>query len=125
VEHGAVGVRTVDEQAHLVAGHRSPAGSPIDGTSDRLGRAPARPFGHGPPSPIARSCGRSAASTHPIWSSSGTPSSAAPCTTSSRLTPRANALSLSFFLTLETRSEEHTSELQSRSDLVCRLLLEK
>src|SRR2546428_5441054 len=26
---------------------------------------------------------------------------------------------------LECRSEEHTSELQSRSDLVCRLLLEK
>src|SRR2546421_6150883 len=26
---------------------------------------------------------------------------------------------------LEYRSEEHTSELQSRSDLVCRLLLEK
>src|SRR2546421_4769468 len=26
---------------------------------------------------------------------------------------------------LERRSEEHTSELQSRSDLVCRLLLEK
>src|SRR2546421_5400313 len=26
---------------------------------------------------------------------------------------------------LEIRSEEHTSELQSRSDLVCRLLLEK
>src|SRR2546421_7446249 len=26
---------------------------------------------------------------------------------------------------VETRSEEHTSELQSRSDLVCRLLLEK
>src|SRR5206468_12115118 len=25
----------------------------------------------------------------------------------------------------QTRSEEHTSELQSRSDLVCRLLLEK
>src|SRR2546428_9181631 len=28
-------------------------------------------------------------------------------------------------LDLEKRSEEHTSELQSRSDLVCRLLLEK
>src|SRR2546428_10192095 len=28
-------------------------------------------------------------------------------------------------LGIETRSEEHTSELQSRSDLVCRLLLEK
>src|SRR5206468_7442975 len=27
--------------------------------------------------------------------------------------------------TLNTRSEEHTSELQSRSDIVCRLLLEK
>src|SRR2546428_2867941 len=26
---------------------------------------------------------------------------------------------------LQDRSEEHTSELQSRSDLVCRLLLEK
>src|SRR2546428_10105551 len=28
-------------------------------------------------------------------------------------------------LRVEGRSEEHTSELQSRSDLVCRLLLEK
>src|SRR5438034_8581951 len=28
-------------------------------------------------------------------------------------------------LIAETRSEEHTSELQSHSDLVCRLLLEK
>src|SRR5437868_13246905 len=28
-------------------------------------------------------------------------------------------------LVLENRSEEHTSELQSRFDLVCRLLLEK
>src|SRR5271167_5069231 len=29
------------------------------------------------------------------------------------------------FALLEVRSEEHTSELQSRFDLVCRLLLEK
>src|SRR5688572_32671503 len=29
------------------------------------------------------------------------------------------------FLTTSTRSEEHTSELQSQSNLVCRLLLEK
>src|SRR5206468_6520548 len=28
-------------------------------------------------------------------------------------------------LIMDARSEEHTSELQSRSDLVCRLLLEK
>src|SRR5256886_8873216 len=37
---------------------------------------------------------------------------------------------MAFFFTLETsglssRSEEHTSELQSQSNLVCRLLLEK
>src|SRR2546429_7273248 len=32
---------------------------------------------------------------------------------------------LSRFLTQRTRSEEHTSELQSRLHLVCRLLLEK
>src|SRR5260221_9745772 len=31
----------------------------------------------------------------------------------------------SIFLVLSGRSEEHTSELQSHSDLVCRLLLEK
>src|SRR5437870_7381827 len=30
-----------------------------------------------------------------------------------------------FFLVLGSRSEEHTSELQSRGHLVCRLLLEK
>src|SRR5439155_478289 len=30
-----------------------------------------------------------------------------------------------YFITLNLRSEEHTSELQSRGHLVCRLLLEK
>src|SRR5207249_5346670 len=34
-------------------------------------------------------------------------------------------LMLPFLLTIVARSEEHTSELQSRFDLVCRLLLEK
>src|SRR2546430_4344675 len=29
------------------------------------------------------------------------------------------------FMQIQTRSEEHTSELQSQSNLVCRLLLEK
>src|SRR5699024_12180014 len=37
---------------------------------------------------------------------------------------RANELAL-IFNTFRNRSEEHTSELQSRFDLVCRLLLEK
>src|SRR5260221_9473744 len=31
----------------------------------------------------------------------------------------------SIFMLMSVRSEEHTSELQSHSDLVCRLLLEK
>src|SRR6266496_4554779 len=35
------------------------------------------------------------------------------------------ALSLSYVAIVPCRSEEHTSELQSRRDLVCRLLLEK
>src|SRR5204862_7473452 len=33
--------------------------------------------------------------------------------------------SIAVFATMALRSEEHTSELQSRRDLVCRLLLEK
>src|SRR2546428_9477086 len=35
------------------------------------------------------------------------------------------AASAGLYATVGARSEEHTSELQSRSDLVCRLLLEK
>src|SRR5690349_22048540 len=34
-------------------------------------------------------------------------------------------LIVTFYRTFANRSEEHTSELQSRRDLVCRLLLEK
>src|SRR5437868_14852804 len=34
-------------------------------------------------------------------------------------------LSLQYSISMNRRSEEHTSELQSRFDLVCRLLLEK
>src|SRR5690349_23137366 len=42
------------------------------------------------------------------------------CRTTGRLGHSCNELSHT-----RTRSEEHTSELQSRRDLVCRLLLEK
>src|SRR5438132_5588013 len=38
---------------------------------------------------------------------------------------RTNRLPLAAAKPAPTRSEEHTSELQSHSDLVCRLLLEK
>src|SRR5690349_22405160 len=50
---------------------------------------------------------RSAPCGSPSWSTAGTASCRSAPTTSAR------------------RSEEHTSELQSRRDLVCRLLLEK
>src|SRR5438034_6517461 len=43
---------------------------------------------------------------------------------STRRSPTINAASSEPFPT-KMRSEEHTSELQSHSDLVCRLLLEK
>src|SRR5690606_41719670 len=43
-----------------------------------------------------------------------------PCQTERLLVPRAREVVL-----LRQRSEEHTSELQSRENLVCRLLLEK
>src|SRR2546428_10351507 len=39
--------------------------------------------------------------------------------------PRARRKIRALFPVASARSEEHTSELQSRSDLVCRLLLEK
>src|SRR5438067_7677275 len=40
-------------------------------------------------------------------------------------THRERVLADRYGLALDARSEEHTSELQSRFDLVCRLLLEK
>src|SRR5699024_12806070 len=56
----------------------------------------------------------------PRWPRGGTPTARAAC--AGRRSPRgpwyANSVPAS-------RSEEHTSELQSRFDLVCRLLLEK
>src|SRR2546427_4400352 len=39
--------------------------------------------------------------------------------------PRSTASMISLDLLRKSRSEEHTSELQSQSNLVCRLLLEK
>src|SRR5437868_8100025 len=58
------------------------------------------------------------------------PSSSLPASTASRLPigsspgKTCSAIAWSITITLGERSEEHTSELQSRFDLVCRLLLE-
>src|SRR3712207_7819764 len=44
---------------------------------------------------------------------------------SQRIIDDLGTVALSLFLAMALRSEEHTSELQSRQYLVCRLLLEK
>src|SRR5438105_14145236 len=70
----------------------------------------------------------------PISSLSGLPQGGLPTTTSAQLiVNRCRTSSSSIFSSTSNafipsrlwRSEEHTSELQSRVDLVCRLLLEK
>src|SRR5690554_7801489 len=60
----------------------------------------------------------------PVYSMGATLSSAIPAQTGVRhqLTPQENHATFAF---IKVRSEEHTSELQSRPHLVCRLLLEK
>src|SRR5690606_40396311 len=50
--------------------------------------------------------------------------SSAPCSRATAARPRISTSSASG-LDGDSRSEEHTSELQSRENLVCRLLLEK
>src|SRR3712207_7733382 len=62
---------------------------------------------------------RSRGCRHSPWRSAGAPSPARPSWSSASL------LSLVRPRRLHSRSEEHTSELQSRQYLVCRLLLEK
>src|SRR5438034_4291022 len=66
---------------------------------------------------------RSSSASSRIGSAGGKRSSSSPSPMSWRVpsTTSARAKKTSVFL----RSEEHTSELQSHSDLVCRLLLEK
>src|SRR2546428_9609945 len=63
---------------------------------------------------------RSGAATTPFRSPPATPPSTPPSTPLG--SPGSGGATSSFF---SIRSEEHTSELQSRSDLVCRLLLVK
>src|SRR2546430_12915773 len=55
-----------------------------------------------------------------IWSRSGAPRSSTSASWSVTATTRSPS-----WPATESRSEEHTSELQSQSNLVCRLLLEK
>src|SRR5439155_15339754 len=99
---------TVERQGQLVA--RGERGGRRSGN--------AHPTAACAPRPSAPSAGRSARITKAMCSSSGTPSSAAPWVTSSRFTPRANPLSLSFFFTdatsrsaklLEGRTSAHAT----------------
>src|SRR2546430_4137514 len=62
-----------------------------------------------------------------IWSSAGAPSGLSDlrCWRLAILSRCFSWRARSFWRLLKVRSEEHTSELQSQSNLVCRLLLEK
>src|SRR3712207_8132711 len=69
---------------------------------------------------------RSHGNSRPSWRSSSRQSSNDPATRKTRAPyDRAGAAARSSDGQKMTRSEEHTSELQSRQYLVCRLLLEK
>src|SRR5690349_22627377 len=52
------------------------------------------------------------------------PASLQACRSTGRVLPRGPRIQRTFLVPAPLRSEEHTSELQSRRDLVCRLLLE-
>src|SRR5260221_4683448 len=75
----------------------------------------------GAPAPIAFSTSAIAAET----SCPGKPYIRSTLTRSNEASAASIALLASPALWMRPRSEEHTSELQSHSDLVCRLLLEK
>src|SRR5258708_2389577 len=105
VQHRGERGRAVGVVRQRVAGDRPDAGGAVHGLREASeGEGPgverAHPAGRAAaPSDNVSSTGRRAAITNAMCSSSGTPSSSAPWRTSSRFTPRANALSLSFFLT--------------------------
>src|SRR2546425_1179086 len=109
LQHRVQGPRTLGVQVDPVALDGPRAAGAVHGEGElvalgdgRGGRSPRGGEAHPTPSPSVRSIGRSAWITKAMCSSSGTPSSSAPWRTSSRFTPRANALSLSFFFTEET-----------------------
>src|SRR5205807_6488815 len=79
--------------------------------------------------PISSACAAALSKTHPIWCSfpratrMSNASSLPHKKPASGSSPSAAARTL--WAALNIRSEEHTSELQSPCNLVCRLLLEK
>src|SRR5690625_6697925 len=74
-----------------------------------------------------RPCGlRSAASENTVTTVGPTPIPASAIAATTPGSPPASAKAIiAASISVEERSEEHTSELQSRGHLVCRLLLEK
>src|SRR5260370_29908116 len=64
-----------------------------------------------------------------LFRSLGLPPEGAPTAKTSEslktYTPRMTSFCVAMFCSCQVRSEEHTSELQSHLNLVCRLLLEK
>src|SRR5699024_11406318 len=77
-------------------------------------------MGNPPPLKHHDYCSSSSVSSETASSPSSEPSTSSPSVSS-----RSSSFCGGTMLTSVSRSEEHTSELQSRFDLVCRLLLEK
>src|SRR5206468_8622797 len=79
------------------------------------------------PAPVVSTDATSKGDTSSVPSSLAKRHPRSPLVMTTRLTPCAIRNCAHSFASpaVSTRSEEHTSELQSRSDLVCRLLLEK
>src|SRR5207253_8472061 len=109
LHHRVQGARALGIQVDPVPGDGPRSAGAVHGEGELValgdelgGGAPRGGEAHPTPSPSVRSIGRSAWITKAMCSSSGTPSSSAPWRTSSRFTPRANALSLSFFFTEAT-----------------------
>src|SRR5688500_19088943 len=86
-----------------------------------------------PAAPVLRQHGRAARASGSVASVRATPGGRAPSTRRDRLPSgpafrepsRAACSQMGWWDTDDSRSEEHTSELQSPCNLVCRLLLEK
>src|SRR5690606_41842553 len=98
---------------------------------------PRRHHRHPPPFPTRRSSDLSASATSPGVSSLSETTSSSTCGSLNMMANKINTtpamaagisqnwVQLTPSSVREARSEEHTSELQSRENLVCRLLLEK
>src|SRR5690606_41027727 len=105
------------------AAHRLPSPTPVESAPAFHHPAPRPKTRATSPTPSSTLCSPSATRSSP--SASPASKSTSSSNNSSPNQPTRSCKSPTDFPTPTHRSEEHTSELQSRENLVCRLLLEK